>query len=1049
MKIKSRYPARRGERTRWPMVAGVLAALAALGAVAGGLLEARNPEVSPIVFELDGPGENVDDPCFWVDPNDPAGGLIFVTTKDSGLVEVFSTATGGLVTTIPGFERPNNCAVEGDLLLTTDRGPLDVGVKIHSIPDFTLVGAFADDMIDPHGIDIFHDPMGQALVYVTDGNDASVHVYDLVTGNLLDVFDSTFNPGIEPVVVDDLYDRIFVAREEPNGRGIGLFTPAGTLVKQFGASTFSNDTEGLALYRCGDGGYLVAADQGTTATEFEVFDRITLDHIGTFRVRDESGDFTNSTDGIDILQMPVPGFENGVLAACDGCGSTLPDEMDLVAWERIADALDLDVCRDGVAPDCIDVPCIDRIPVSADAYVTLSNPSTNFGNRTTLEIDASPLTQTFVRFVVPDLTGFDLLQVRLRMAVDPGVEGDSDVGGVIFLTTGSWAENTVTWNNRPMPVGLRITTAGPVSQNDLVDFDLSQTVVGPGTYSFAVLTTSANRVVYRSREAGESPPVLLLTLHASAPPEVFITSPADGATVSPSAPLALTADAIDLEDGPLSAISWQSDRDGFLGTGPSLSVGPLTAGTHTISATATDGAGLTGTAVVQIHVTTAPTVSITAPTTGSTAIVGTPVALAGTASDAEDGNLNGAIAWTSSRDGQLGTGPSLTVTLSLGTHVLTAAVTDSHGSTATATVNVEIQPPPTTTTTSTSTSSTTSTSTSTSTSSSSTTSSSSSTSSSTSSSSTSSSSSSSTTSSSTSSTTSSEASTSTTVSTSSSTTSTAPPSSTTSSSTTSSSSTSSTTTSTVPGASTTTSTTSPSPTTSSSTTSSTATTAPPASTSTSTTATSTSSSTTSTIAGTTTTTSLPGASSTTTTSSSTSSSSTVAPTSTTSTSRPPTTSSTSTSSTTTSSSSTSTSTTIPDRCGDCDDGDECTIDRCDPARGCLHEARPSTEPAAVECGLRNVRTMLALPPPRVTRQMEKMERLIAAAADAPRPAACRRKLRAAVRSVRALQRLLARLTAEQIAPGHTPFDLAREAIGLGERVDALAAGLCSGPARTP
>src|SRR6185503_6476093 len=50
--------------------------------------------VSPIDFELDGPGIDVDDPCFWVDPDDPDVSFLFVTAKDSGLVEVFSAATG-------------------------------------------------------------------------------------------------------------------------------------------------------------------------------------------------------------------------------------------------------------------------------------------------------------------------------------------------------------------------------------------------------------------------------------------------------------------------------------------------------------------------------------------------------------------------------------------------------------------------------------------------------------------------------------------------------------------------------------------------------------------------------------------------------------------------------------------------------------------------------------------------------------------------------------------------------------------------------------------
>jgi myo-inositol-hexaphosphate 3-phosphohydrolase len=101
-------------------------------------------DVFPLDFELDGPGVNVDDPCFWVNPADPAASLLFVTTKDSALVEVFNLVTGALVTTIGGFGKPNNCAVEGDLLLTADRKANHV--TVHHLPDFRLLRTFADDM---------------------------------------------------------------------------------------------------------------------------------------------------------------------------------------------------------------------------------------------------------------------------------------------------------------------------------------------------------------------------------------------------------------------------------------------------------------------------------------------------------------------------------------------------------------------------------------------------------------------------------------------------------------------------------------------------------------------------------------------------------------------------------------------------------------------------------------------------------------------------------------------------------------------------------------
>lgn len=73
----------------------------------------------------------------------------------------------------------------------------------------------------------------------------------------------------------------------------------------------------------------------------------------------------------------------------------------------------------------------------------------------------------------------------------------------------------------------------------------------------------------------------------------------------------------------------------------------------------------------------APTVTITAPADGVTIDAGDSIQLTATATDPEDGNLTSSITWTSDLSGNLGTGGSLNVTLSQGTHTITAAVTDS------------------------------------------------------------------------------------------------------------------------------------------------------------------------------------------------------------------------------------------------------------------------------------------------------------------------------------------------------------------------------------
>jgi len=88
----------------------------------------------------------------------------------------------------------------------------------------------------------------------------------------------------------------------------------------------------------------------------------------------------------------------------------------------------------------------------------------------------------------------------------------------------------------------------------------------------------------------------------------------------------------------------------------------------------------------------APSVSISSPSNGTSVADGTPVSFNGSATDAEDGNLTGAISWASDLDGFLGTGASVNASLSVGSHTVTAQVTDSGGKSGSDSVDVTVTP---------------------------------------------------------------------------------------------------------------------------------------------------------------------------------------------------------------------------------------------------------------------------------------------------------------------------------------------------------------------
>ena len=86
------------------------------------------------------------------------------------------------------------------------------------------------------------------------------------------------------------------------------------------------------------------------------------------------------------------------------------------------------------------------------------------------------------------------------------------------------------------------------------------------------------------------------------PPFPTISSPENGAVVTPGGLVVFNGSGLDLEDGMLgdAALEWSSDNDGDLGTGPSLAINTLSEGLHTITLRVEDSDGAKAFATVQV-----------------------------------------------------------------------------------------------------------------------------------------------------------------------------------------------------------------------------------------------------------------------------------------------------------------------------------------------------------------------------------------------------------------------------------------------------------------
>ena len=86
-----------------------------------------------------------------------------------------------------------------------------------------------------------------------------------------------------------------------------------------------------------------------------------------------------------------------------------------------------------------------------------------------------------------------------------------------------------------------------------------------------------------------------------------------------------------------------------------------------------------------------PTIAITLPSNNSQIGSGSSITFRATADDDKDGDIGDDIEWSSSIDGQLGTGKEITVSLRPGQHNVTAAVSDSDNNSKSARITITIE----------------------------------------------------------------------------------------------------------------------------------------------------------------------------------------------------------------------------------------------------------------------------------------------------------------------------------------------------------------------
>jgi 3-phytase len=307
--------------------------------------------------------DNVDSPALY---HHGETDWLLATAKTSNVVIVYDAGTGAVVRRIGqgGAEagrlhRPNGIAVIDSIAFVVER---DNGrVQAFALPGFRPLGTFGESTLrKPYGVTGYRDGSARWTVYVTDNYETPdeqvppdrelaqrVKQYDVhldrgrLRARLVRMFGDTTPPGALHIVESILADRplgwLLIAEETVTDSHVKLYDLEGRFMgRVFGRGFFPQQAEGLALYACADGaGYLIATDQGDTTNTFQVFDRRTLDHVGTF-----TGLRARRTDGVALTQRPFGPFPAGAFYA-----SHIDGAVAAFSWERIA-------ARLGLRSDC-------------------------------------------------------------------------------------------------------------------------------------------------------------------------------------------------------------------------------------------------------------------------------------------------------------------------------------------------------------------------------------------------------------------------------------------------------------------------------------------------------------------------------------------------------------------------------------------------------------------------------------------------------------------------------------------------------------------------
>lgn len=268
---------------------------------------------------------DADDPAIWICQADRSRSLIFATDKIETFGAIYAfDLNGKVVQKVRGLDRPNNCDVNGNLLVASERMKnrlrfFKIDPKTGRLTDAT---GKTDAVQEPMGVTFYRRPNDGKLFVIASpkvgGDNANYLAQYSVTLNSKGLYDTKLvrNFGvfsgvkeIEALAVDHELGRIYASDEMVSNKVFQVNPNASgsVVLGEFNKTGVEGDHEGTAVTR----DYVFTTDQRPDNSVYSIFDRKEIGKkLGEFSIN------ADSTDGIDATQEPLdPRYPQGIFVA--------------------------------------------------------------------------------------------------------------------------------------------------------------------------------------------------------------------------------------------------------------------------------------------------------------------------------------------------------------------------------------------------------------------------------------------------------------------------------------------------------------------------------------------------------------------------------------------------------------------------------------------------------------------------------------------------------------------------------------------------------------